>query len=50
MDRQYAITTEYRGITLLSVLSKILGNVLVDQIKDGVDNKLREEQDVEEAE
>ena len=38
------ICDNYRGITLLSVPSKILGKVIVDRIRDGVDNKLREEQ------
>jgi hypothetical protein len=31
----------YRGITLLSVPSKVFGKVLVERIKDGVENSLR---------
>lgn len=32
------------GITLLPVISKILGRILMDRITDGKDYKLREEQ------
>ena len=34
----------WRGITLTSVPSKIFGRVLIDRIRDGVNNKLRDEQ------
>ncbi len=34
----------WRGITLLSVPSKIFGRVLIDRTRDGVDSKLRDEQ------
>ena len=36
--------TNWRGITLLSVISKIFGRVLISRIKKGVDNILRKEQ------
>ena len=34
----------WRGITLLPVVSKVLGRILIDRIKSGVDNRLRKEQ------
>ena len=34
----------WRGITLTSVPSKMVGRVIIDRICDGVDNKLRKEQ------
>ena len=34
----------WRGITLTSVPSKVFGRVIIDRIRDGVDNKLRKEQ------
>ena len=34
----------WRGITLTSVPSKVFRRVLVDRIRDGVNNKLRDEQ------
>ena len=34
----------WRGITLLPVISKIFGRVLISRIKKGVDNTLRKEQ------
>ena len=34
----------WRGITLLPVVSKILGRIIVDRIRRGIDHKLREEQ------
>ena len=34
----------WRGITLLSVVSKILGRILIDRIKGGTDKRLRKEQ------
>ena len=34
----------WRGISLLSVPSKILGRIIIDRIRDGVDNPLRKEQ------
>ncbi|XP_078352308.1 uncharacterized protein LOC144637002 [Oculina patagonica] len=36
--------TNWRGITLLPVISKIFGRVLISRIKNGVDNILRKEQ------
>ena len=36
--------TNWRGITLLPVISKIFGKVLISRIKKGVDNILRKEQ------
>ena len=36
--------TNWRGITLLPVISKIFGRVLISRIKKGVDNILRKEQ------
>ena len=36
--------TNWRGITLLPVISKIFGRVLIRRIKKGVDNILRKEQ------
>ena len=38
------VCDNYRGITLLSVPSKILGKVLIGRIREGVDGLLREEQ------
>ena len=34
----------WRGITLLTVVSKVLGRILIDRMKSGVDNRLRKEQ------
>ena len=34
----------WRGITLISVPSKVFERVLIDRIRDGVNNKLRDEQ------
>ena len=34
----------WRGITLLSVVGKILGRIVIDQIRNGVDIRLRNEQ------
>ena len=34
----------WRGITLLPIVSKILGRIIIDRIKNGIDNKLRKEQ------
>ena len=34
----------WRGITLTSVPSKVFGRVIIDRIRDGLDNKLRDEQ------
>lgn len=34
----------WRGITLLPVVSKVLGRILVDRIKRGVNSRLRKEQ------
>ena len=34
----------WRGITLLPVVSKVLERILIDRIKSGVDNRLRKEQ------
>ena len=34
----------YRGISLLSVPSKILCRVLIDRVKSGVDEMIRQEQ------
>ena len=34
----------WRGVTLLPVVSKVLGRILIDRIKSGVDNRLRKEQ------
>ena len=34
----------WRGITLLSIVAKILGKIIIDRIRDGVDCKLRKEQ------
>jgi len=34
----------WRGITLLPVVSKILGRIVIDRIKNGIDSKLRKEQ------
>ena len=34
----------WRGITLLPVVSKVLGRIVIDRIRNGVDNKLRKEQ------
>ena len=34
----------WRGITLTSLPSKVFGRVIIDRIRDGVDNKLRKEQ------
>ena len=36
----------WRGITLNSVIAKILGRILINRIKDGTDKKLRKEQTV----
>ena len=33
-----------RGITLLSVVSKILGRIIIDRVRNGVDQRLRKEQ------
>ncbi|KAJ8333487.1 hypothetical protein SKAU_G00414950 [Synaphobranchus kaupii] len=33
-----------RGITLLSVMGKILGRIIVDRVRNGVDSRLRKEQ------
>ena len=33
-----------RGITLLSVVSKILGRIIIDRVRNGVDQSLRKEQ------
>ena len=32
------------GVTLLSVVSKIFGRIIIDRIRNGVDNRLRNEQ------
>ena len=34
----------WRGITLLSIVAKILGKIIIDRIRDGVDCRLRKEQ------
>ena len=34
----------WRGVTLLSVPSKVLGRVIIVRIRDALDNKLRKEQ------
>lgn len=34
----------WRGITLLPVVSKVLGRIIIDRIRKGVDHKLRKEQ------
>ena len=34
----------WRGITLISVSCKVFGRVIIDRIRNGVDNKLRKEQ------
>ena len=34
----------WRGITLLSVVGKILCNIIIDRIRNGVDCRLRKEQ------
>ena len=33
-----------RGITLLSIVGKILGRIVIDRIRNGVDERLRKEQ------
>ena len=33
-----------RGITLLSVIGKILGRIVIDRVRNGVDKTLRKEQ------
>ena len=38
------ICDNYRGITLLSVPSKILGKIIIGRIREGIDGLLREEQ------
>ena len=34
----------WRGITLLSVVSKVMGRIVIDRIRTGVESKLRKEQ------
>ena len=34
----------WRGITLLSVVSKVMGRIVIDRIRIGVESKLRKEQ------
>ena len=34
----------WRGITLLPIVSKVLGRILINRIRDGIDHKLRKEQ------
>jgi len=34
----------WRGITLLSVVSKVMGKIVIDRIRTGVESKLRKEQ------
>ena len=31
----------WRGITLLSIISRVLGRILINRIRDGIDYKLR---------
>ena len=38
------VCDNYRGITLLSVPSKVLGKIIIGRIRDGIDDILREEQ------
>ena len=33
-----------RGITLLSIVGKVLGRIVIDRIRNGVDKRLRKEQ------
>ena len=34
----------WRGITLLSVVSKVMGRIVIDRIRTGVESKLKKEQ------
>ena len=34
----------WRGVTLLPVVSKILGRIVIDRIRAGIDHRLRKEQ------
>ena len=34
----------WRGITLLSVVSKVMGRIVIDRIRTGIESKLRKEQ------
>ena len=34
----------WRGITLLPIVSKVLGRIIIDRIREGIDSRLRKEQ------